>query len=179
MSGGLFGIAGLFPSEYMTAVVSGQALGGIFAAVAEIISLTFDASPKTTAFLYFNVANVTLVVSLVCYAIMAKTLYFKFFTVENIRSSKMSPFESVSPSSSSTVSPVDDPHESELMAAAHREQNVEPNFGSVLNKIWLYGFSEWFVFVTTLCVYPSVTVLINSESKGNGHPWNGLFYFYL
>lgn len=46
LSGGLFGISGLFPSEYITAVVSGQALGGIFAALAEIISLTFGASVR-------------------------------------------------------------------------------------------------------------------------------------
>lgn len=38
-SGSLFGMAGQFPSEYMTAAVSGQALGGIFAALAGNLKL--------------------------------------------------------------------------------------------------------------------------------------------
>lgn len=32
------------------------------------------------------------------------------------------------------------------------------------------------VFVVTLCVYPSVTVLVSSESRGNGHPWNDVYF---
>lgn len=32
------------------------------------------------------------------------------------------------------------------------------------------------VFVATLCVYPSVTVLVSSESRGNGHPWNDVYF---
>lgn len=153
VGGSLFGIAGQFPSEYVTAVMSGQALGGIFAAISEIISLTFGASPKTTAFVFFNVGNVTLLLSIVCYIIMSKTLFFKFYTFESTVMSKSS--------------------NSDALVAQRRE---EPCFGTILNKIWLYGFTEWFVFVTTLSVYPSVTVLINSENKGNGNPWNDIYF---
>lgn len=32
------------------------------------------------------------------------------------------------------------------------------------------------MFVVTLCVYPSVTVLVNSEARGNGHPWNDVYF---
>lgn len=32
------------------------------------------------------------------------------------------------------------------------------------------------VFVVTLSVYPAVTVLINSEYHGNGHPWNDVYF---
>lgn len=28
----------------------------------------------------------------------------------------------------------------------------------------------------TLSVYPSVTVLVNSEGRGNGHPWNDVYF---
>lgn len=153
MSGGLFGLAGQFASEYMTAVMSGQALGGIFAAVAEIISLTFGAAATTTAFVYFNIGNFTLIISIICYILMCKTLFFKFHIHESGGMLK-------SASSSSEI-----------------VRRSDPAFGTVLGKIWLYGFSEWFVFVTTLSVYPSVTVLINSQNSGN--KWNGKFYFVL
>lgn len=32
------------------------------------------------------------------------------------------------------------------------------------------------VFVVTLSVYPAVTVLINSQYHGNGHPWNDVYF---
>lgn len=159
LAGGLFGIAGQFSSEYMTAVVSGQALGGIFAALCEIISLTFGVSTKTTALVYFMIGNFVLLISLICYVVMSRTLYFKYHT-EHKRIRRKSIQEAsgglVGSSSSGGVNSIGD-----------------PSFKSVLSKIWLYGFSEWLVFVTTLSIYPAVTVLINSQNKGSGHPWNG------
>lgn len=150
LSGGIFGISGLFPSEYITAVVSGQALGGIFAAIAEIISLTFGASPKTSGFVYFMIGNVVLLISLLAYITMSRTKYFHYFTVEKLAIAKRA-------QQAITVQAVG-----------------EPNFYTVLKKIWIYGFTEWLVFVVTLCVYPSVTVLVNSQNHGQGHPWNGM-----
>lgn len=148
LSGGLFGMSGQFPSEYITAVVSGQALGGIFAAIAEIVSLTFGASAKTTGFVYFMIGNVVLFISLFCYITMAKTAYFRYFTIEKLET---------------TVA----------QQLLNDRIALEPSLSIVLKKIWIYGFAEWLVFVVTLCVYPSVTVLINSQNQGNGHPWNG------
>lgn len=152
LSGGLFGIAGLFPSEYMTAVVSGQALGGIFSALAEIVTLTFAAEAKTSAFIFFMIGNVVLFVCLLLYIISSRTLFFKYFTVE--RAAK--------------------PPQEER--AITNRPAAEPSFRDVINKIWLYGFTEWLVFAVTLCVYPSVTVLVNSELHGNGHPWNDVYF---
>lgn len=39
LQGGLSGLAGKFPPSYMGAVVQGQALGGIFAAGSNVVSL--------------------------------------------------------------------------------------------------------------------------------------------
>lgn len=155
MSGGLFGICGQFPSEYITAVVSGQALGGIFAALAQIISLTFGASAKTSGFVYFMIGNFVLILSLVTYIIMSRTAYFRYFTVEKVALIKAS------------------------QQSLTDRSSLEPNFYVVLRKIWIYGFSEWLVFVVTLCVYPSVTVLVTSQEHGNGHPWNGIASFFF
>lgn len=152
LSGGLFGISGQFPSEYITALVSGQSLGGIFAALTEIISLTFGASATTSAFVYFMIGNIVLVFALVCYLCMSRTTFFKFYTVQKLALIKAASVGSVQTAASL----------------------AEPNFYTVLGKIWVYGFAEWLVFVVTLCVYPSVTVLVNSQNRGNGHPWNGM-----
>lgn len=155
LSGGLFGIAGLYPSEYMTAVVSGQALGGIFSALGEIITLTFASEAKVSALIFFMIGNVVLFICLIAYIVMSKTLYFKYQTVERFNIARARKEESGGTS---------DATEDDLC------------FKHVVNKIWLYGFSEWLVFAVTLTVYPSVTVLVNSELHGNGHPWNDIYF---
>lgn len=152
-SGSLFGIAGQFPSEYMTAVVSGQALGGIFAALAEIIIITFHPPPDMSALIYFIIGSVALFASIFLYMIMQRTFCFKYFILH----------QQMARSNSSR----------ELLTAQVGAEVPEPSFRTVIDQIWVYGFSEWLVFVTTLAIYPSVTVLVNSENKGNGHMWNG------
>ncbi|KOB63654.1 Equilibrative nucleoside transporter 1, partial [Operophtera brumata] len=49
----------------MSAVVSGQSLGGIVAALAQIISLAFKISPQHSALIYFIIADVLVISSLV------------------------------------------------------------------------------------------------------------------
>lgn len=150
-SGGLFGIAGQFPSEYMTAMVSGQALGGIFAALAEIIIITFQAAPETSAFFYFIIGTAALLTSILLYIVINRTYFFKYFIMHQTAAA---------------------PDQQGLVAAAATPMR-QPDFRTVFGKIWVYGFAEWLVFVTTLAIYPSVTVLVVSQNKGNGHLWNG------
>lgn len=159
LSGGLFGIAGLFPTEYMTAVVSGQALGGIFSALAEIVTLTFATEPTTSAFIFFMIGNVVLFLCLLIYIMLSRTKFFKYYTVER--------FLKVQPEQRTLTS---------RPGGATTAATIEPSFRNVVNKIWLYGFTEWLVFAVTLSVYPAVTVLVNSELHGNGHPWNDVYF---
>lgn len=72
--GGLFGVAGMFPEKYMTAVVSGQALGGVFASGARIISLSVGAQDAIAAFIYFMIAVVVMIFTLLAYLYMSKTV---------------------------------------------------------------------------------------------------------
>uniref|UniRef100_A0A182U796 Equilibrative nucleoside transporter n=2 Tax=Anopheles melas TaxID=34690 RepID=A0A182U796_9DIPT len=153
LTGGLFGIAGQFSAHYMTAAVSGQALGGIFSAVADIIALTFASNPSTTAFVFFIVGCAVLLLSLFAYIVMSKTLFFKYYT------------------SSKTLMKSSLEADPAARAVCAR---LEPRFPVVLRKIWIYGFSEWLVFVTTLSIYPAVTVLVGSQH--HGRPWNDVYF---
>ncbi|KAL0831053.1 hypothetical protein ABMA28_001934 [Loxostege sticticalis] len=74
--GGLVGIASRFSKEYMAAVVAGQSLGGIIAAIAQIISLAFKISPLHSALIYFIIADVMVISSLVSYAMLYKIDFF-------------------------------------------------------------------------------------------------------
>lgn len=151
LTGGLFGVCGQFPSEYMTAVVSGQALGGVFTAIAEIVTITFSTDDRKSTFIFFIIGNVLCVLSVFTYIILPRTKHFQYYTVEKLKiRGELRVSEAGAPG--------------------------EPNFKTVLNKIWMYGFAEWLVFVVTLSVYPAVTVLVNSEAHGNGHPWNDIYF---
>ncbi|XP_050347089.1 equilibrative nucleoside transporter 3 [Nymphalis io] len=82
--GGLVGIASRFSKEYMAAVVSGQSLGGIIAAVAQIVSLAFKISPLHSALIYFCIADIMVIASFVSYALLYK---IDFFTYHILRGS--------------------------------------------------------------------------------------------
>ena len=72
--GGVFGLAGKFPAEYINAMISGQALGGIFAALCNIITIALGASAIQSAFLYFLAADFTLLLSFVLYIYLSSTV---------------------------------------------------------------------------------------------------------
>ncbi|CAH2076019.1 unnamed protein product, partial [Iphiclides podalirius] len=75
-TGGLVGIASRFSREYMAAVVAGQSLGGIIAAIAQIVSLAFKISPLHSALIYFVIADVMVISSLVSYALLHRIDFF-------------------------------------------------------------------------------------------------------
>lgn len=74
MQGAVFSLVSFFGSDYMSATVSGQALGGIVAALAQILALWQGASSVHSAFVYFLIADLFIVISLVLYTLLVKTV---------------------------------------------------------------------------------------------------------
>lgn len=68
------GIVGRFSPKYITAMSSGQALGGIITATAEICSLWIGASPVLSGLVYFIIGDVILFLSLIAYIILEKAV---------------------------------------------------------------------------------------------------------
>lgn len=145
LSGSLFGIVGKFSPKYITAVVGGQALGGIFTAIVEIISLAIGASSVHSAFVYFMIGNLTIALCIISYLVLSKSIFYKFHFYE----------KALIPN--------------EFQNVLLRPQII--CYKSILKKIWTYGLTEFLVFGITLSVYPGVTVLIESETKAKGLPW--------
>lgn len=100
--------------------MSGQALGGVCTAIIEIITITFATDPSRSAFVFFIIGNVLLVLSLIAYIVVCQTEYFKYFTVNKIAAEKS-------------------------IQSQRNGTSREPIFREVLNKMWLYGFTEWMV----------------------------------
>lgn len=165
MSGAIFGIAGLFPSEYMSAVVSGQALGGILTALAFIMVLAAGTTPSITAFIFFSIGSVLILFCIISYAMMTSRPLFKHY-IEGTESKRQ--IISNTPSSSRGN-------------ALDVGVSLEPNLSEVLAKIYVHAVTILLLFATTLSVYPAVTVLMQSQYYGQGLAWNGMkkFRFYF
>lgn len=136
---------GKFSPRYITATIGGQALGGIFAALVQIGALTIGASSEHSAFVYFMVGNVVLLLSLISYIVLSKSSFFKY-------------------------------HMNRLIVNEFEDELLRPRIIDqklILRKVWSYGMSVFLVFFISLCVFPGVTVLIESEYKGTGRKWNG------
>ncbi|XP_067622676.1 equilibrative nucleoside transporter 1 [Eurosta solidaginis] len=157
MSGGIFGVAGLFPSLYMTALVSGQALGGIISSLAFIFVLAFGAAPSVTAFIYFIIATVTILLSIICYAIMSHQPFFIYYFEGGDKYEILADTPSHSRSADVAI-------------------QLEPNIKEVFGKIFVESVNICLLFATTLSVYPGVTVLMQSENYGKGYAWNDIYY---
>lgn len=96
---------------------------------------------------------------------MSRTIFFKYNT--NQATIKSNPL-SVNADTTLTSPAIT----ATTMASINRNY-LQPDYKKIINKIWIYGFAEWLVFVTTLAVYPAITVLIKSEGKGSHNAWNG------
>nr|CAD7588621.1 unnamed protein product [Timema genevievae] len=158
LQGGLFGLVGKFSPRYITAVVSGQALGGIFAALAEIVSLCLGAAPTTSAFVYFMVANAMLLMALTAYLILARAVFFRYHLMEKCEVNTLHYEPCVIQTSSSSLT----------------TRNI--SYTRILAKMWPYGLSVWMTFFITLAMYPALTVLVNSMAQGNKKPWNDIYF---
>lgn len=165
LSGGLFGIAGTFSSRYITAVIAGQALGGIFTALAEVFSITFATDPIVSAFIYFLVGTVILVSAIFLYCCMSRTLFFKFhINQSHVKANTFSiNAETTSEITATTLSSVN-------------RNYLQPDWKKICGKIWMHGSAVWLCAVTTLSVFPAITVLVKSVDYGHGHKWNDVYF---
>ncbi|CAG0887790.1 unnamed protein product [Cyprideis torosa] len=75
--GGACALAGRFPVSYMGAMVSGQAIAGILAALARIVSIAIGASPVKSAFVYFAIAVGIIFLTLVFYLLGTRAPYYR------------------------------------------------------------------------------------------------------
>ncbi|KAM8718078.1 hypothetical protein ACLKA7_004736 [Drosophila subpalustris] len=162
MSGALYGVAGLFPSEYITAVVSGQALGGILTALAFLLVLAFDAGPSATAFVFFCLGALLILLCIVSYLAMAQRAYFQYYLEGGDK------YRVVRAQPSHSRSGDEDEHNEGVP--------LEPILRQVMGKIYIQAATLALLYATTLSVYPAVTVLMESEHHESHSQWTDVYY---
>ncbi|XP_012531984.1 equilibrative nucleoside transporter 1 [Monomorium pharaonis] len=154
--GSLMGIVGKFSPKYITAMSGGQALGGIFTALAEICSLWIGASPILSGLVYFIIGDTVLLLSLLAYILLERAPFFKHHMIEKVPNSLESDY-SINREVSFSARP-------------------SVSYKRIIKRIWHYGISIFLVFFISLAIYPAVTVLVESEHKGKGNAWNDIYF---
>ncbi|XP_063975282.1 equilibrative nucleoside transporter 2 [Diachasmimorpha longicaudata] len=153
--GSLMGIVGRFNPKYITAMSSGQALGGIFTALTEILSLWIGASPVVSGLVYFIIGDIVLLCSLIAYIFLEREEYFLHHMMQKPRP----------PESNFSVN-----------AEVSFVEGPKTNYVNILKRIWPYALGIFLTFFVTMSVYPAITVLVESKNKGKGYAWNDIYF---
>lgn len=148
--GSIVGIVGKFSPIYITALIGGQALGGVFAALTQIAALAIGASSTHSALVYFIIGNLTIALAIVLYILLTRSVFFKYYSFDQ-------------------AVIVND-----VQTSSTRQDVV--SYKVIFKKIWCYCFCAFFIYLVSISVFPGVSVLIESEGKGHGNKWNDVYF---
>lgn len=202
LSGGVFGLAGMFPPIYTQAIMGGQGLAGLMIAVASVIT-TAASSEKNecndddetddgcgdykvdpSALAYFIVATLVLLSCAASYFYLETLPITKYYTQQGSEDIMKHGLLNESESESESFSQADSAMEDTLNLSQNSNQAPNKPHGlswshlvRVLRKIKRQAFVVWCVFIITIGLFPAVTSQIVSvkECDGNNIFYNDLF----
>ncbi|XP_078590474.1 equilibrative nucleoside transporter 1-like [Branchiostoma floridae x Branchiostoma japonicum] len=167
MQGGSFGVAGKFPGRYTQAIMSGQALAGVFSALASILSLAAGGDPIHSGFGYFLTAVAAILVALASYLLLNRFEYARFYLYSTQELPSLNADESSTGVPETGVPETGVPGIQVLSSSSYLQ---------IFRKIWVPAVSVMYTFLVTLSIFPSVSSLIESVSKSDGSKWTGEFF---
>jgi equilibrative nucleoside transporter 1/2/3 len=138
-------MAGKFPPAYMGAQMAGQAMGGVFPALVDIVVVAMDVEEKDVGFACFVIATLVLILCLLCLIWAFRSPFFKFYN-------------------DSPPATIQDELEND-------GRLTNPRLVDVLKTCWLYLLSMLLTFTVTLSVFPAVSVLVQAETFASGSLW--------
>ncbi|XP_036439071.1 equilibrative nucleoside transporter 2 [Colossoma macropomum] len=189
LQGSLFGLVGLLPQKYSAVFMSGQGLGGTFAAIAMLLAIASETDDKTAALGYFIAPCVGTVVTLISYLLLPKLEFARFYldkstsqTYELETSHQLLPKETPQESfelnghANGSV-PKENPsglaseegdggRQAFVSLETANSKEKKSSVLEVFKKIWVMAFCVTFVFTVTLSVFPAVTVDVKTVYSG-------------
>jgi len=164
--GGLSGLAGKFPPNYMGAVVQGQALGGIFAAASNVIILSFGANDVDAAFYDFLIAVIFLVSALIAFIVLTRSEFYQFYSNETVSENKDAEDKKENVENEQLI---DNNGEGGKVEVLQPMSSLD-----IVKRIWVWILSVFICFFVTLAVFPAITVLV--KSTGHGNQWSDKYF---
>lgn len=182
----VFGLAACFPQRFSGAVMTGQGMGGVFAALAMIVALAFSNNPATSAFIFFIVAIGVITLTMVLYGYLTKQKFYKHHT------------RVLTDDQDVNGVPLKSEHDAEQSVAEEQKflEEYQENIGingdlsmnnevavkpvqntsmlGIAKRIWLHMFCVTYTFVITLACFPAVTSRIKAVSGGT--QWTDVYF---
>lgn len=140
----------------MGIVFSGQAIGGIFASVTNVVVILLGVPPADAAFWCFLTAVIFLAIALVVFVIATRTEFFQFYLDEN----------------KNNVAG-DEELNGKFLNQTKVIEPKKPNPCKVLMSISVYAISVYLIFTVTLACFPAITALIVSYDSND---WGTKFF---
>ncbi|KAJ7373079.1 hypothetical protein OS493_014226 [Desmophyllum pertusum] len=189
--GGLFGICGMMPSRYTGAVMTGQGVGGTFAAMASIFSLLGGKDALSSGFGYFMSAAIVLTLCLVTYIVLQRLKFARHYLVPHEKRTEIK-FPNIQPDQIERLANWQIPaskksgnvkhstlsldHETLLAVNTHPKEvefhkNEKPPFMFIFRQIFKFASSVAFVFFVTLAAFPALTARIQSWQSKDDTEW--------
>lgn len=169
LQGSLFGLAGRLPAAYTTPIMSGQGLAGAFAAFSMICALASGSALQDSAFGYFIIACVVILLAIFSYFVLPKMEFFQYFSESNgcsPISDEENKLDLLKPDSPAEKTPV--------VNLTDEEPKPTVSVFAIFKKIWVMALSVCFIFTITIGIFPAVTVDVKS-TVANGSAWETYF----
>ena len=167
LQGGLAATVARFPHNYMSSYFQGQALGGIVVAVVNILVIAIGSDPVSSAKWSFLVGTLSMASSLLCYVLSTKTTFYRIHQQDH---------EEGEGSVRESEPIVDEDPCVDAINGDGRVERSEVTTLFIMGKIWVYILAQFLVFMVTLCLFPTLTVLIESVNKGKVRFDTGYFF---
>uniref|UniRef100_A0A8C7WSH3 Solute carrier family 29 member 2 n=1 Tax=Oryzias sinensis TaxID=183150 RepID=A0A8C7WSH3_9TELE len=159
----LFGVVSQFPPRYSTVFMSGQGLAGIFAGIAMLCSIF---STTSAALGYFITPCLATLVSLVCYMMLPRLEFARFYLSRN-QSNKGEAAQELISSGQFNL----EANGKIMSRGAESEQRA--SVFAVFKKIWVMALCVTWIFAVTLAVFPVITVRVQTVYVGS--KWADVF----
>lgn len=158
--GGLIAIASVLPSDYIKAVMEGQAIAGVVASFSRILSLMGSSDLKTNATAYFCIAIIFIGLAIVGTLMMRSHAYFQYHW-----SGRVHDVVKVEPNG---VAPMDD---TTPTVGSKMRQIV-----SSVREVSTHAICAFLVLMMTLSVFPALLNPVRSKYYDDGDPWTTRYF---
>ncbi|KAK4475687.1 hypothetical protein MN116_000954 [Schistosoma mekongi] len=162
--GSVFGTVAVLPYKHMKAALEGQAVSGVLASLANIISIATSSSPTVNGLVYFLVALCFITITAALFLVLPKINYFNYYW-----SRKNNQDQTKDPS----LEGINNEHGSSL------EPIVSENKIGVLSSMretFLPGICALITLMITLSLFPAIVARIRPITVIPSDPWTNVYF---
>ncbi|RTG83927.1 solute carrier family 29 (equilibrative nucleoside transporter), member 1/2/3 [Schistosoma bovis] len=165
--GSVFGVAAILPSKHMKAALEGQAVSGILASLANIVSIAASSSATTNGLVYFLVALVFVTATAALFLVLPKNGYFKYYWDK-----KDSPDKNNIESDPSLKGVTNDCNESQELVISINKSGIL----STMKETFLPGICVLITLMITLSLFPAVVARIRPITVIPQDLWTNVYF---